>query len=274
MKQRISTGIILTLLFFPILIFGHHYYIFDIACFALSVVASMELTKLFSHHLHLPWLVRLSTILLTAFLFTLVVLTARYNLQAKWLLGGFMIIILVQSFYMVIFDEFKAIDFGNQLLIILYGSLGFAAFAHLRFVSLHAMLYLLLVAMMTDTFAYFFGIRFGKHKLAPKVSPKKSIEGAVAGLFFGGGLASVYAIIFPVFPQSITSIFIVLLSFFLSFVAQLGDLVASKLKRSFGAKDFSNLFPGHGGVLDRFDSSLYAAMTLLILYGFIQGFGL
>jgi len=274
MKQRISTGIILTLLFFPILIFGHHYYIFDIACFALSVVAAIELTKLFSHHTRLPWMVRLSTILLTAFLFTLVVLTARYNLQAKWLLGGFMIIILVQSFFMVMVDEYKAIDFGNQLLIILYGSLGFAAFAHLRFVSLHSMLYLLIVAMLTDTFAYFFGIRFGKHKLAPKVSPKKSIEGAVAGLVFGGGLASVYAIIFPVFPSSIPPVFIVLLSLFLSFVAQLGDLVASKLKRSFEVKDFSHLFPGHGGVLDRFDSSLYAAMTLLILYGFIQGFGL
>lgn len=274
MKQRIQTGVLLGLIIIPILIFGHHYYIFDIFCFILSIAAGIELVKLFRHYNHLPKVVEIITVASTAGFYVLVLITTRYNVQARWLLAGLFVLILINAFFLVVVDSFKANDFGNQLLTVFYGSLGFAAFAFLRHTSLHLMIYLLMTAMVTDTFAYFFGVRFGKHKLAPKVSPKKSMEGAIAGLIFGGGISALYAILLPVFRVEVPIWAIFLISFFLSFVAQLGDLVASKLKRSFNAKDFSNLFPGHGGVLDRFDSSLFAALYLLMILGFLQGFGL
>jgi phosphatidate cytidylyltransferase len=119
---------------------------------------------------------------------------------------------------------------------------------------------------MTDTFAYFLGIRFGKHKLIPKVSPKKSIEGAISGLVFGGGFGIAYALVFDVFANFDLNIFwIVILSLALSIVSQSGDLIASKFKREVGIKDYSNIFPGHGGVLDRFDSTMFAAILLMLV---------
>jgi phosphatidate cytidylyltransferase len=117
--------------------------------------------------------------------------------------------------------------------------------------------------MLTDTFAYFIGIKYGKHKLCPKISPKKSVEGAISGLFIGGTLASLFAIWQDLFALAWP--LVVLLAFCLSAIGQLGDLVASKIKRDHNVKDFSNLFPGHGGIMDRFDSWTFTALGLVII---------
>ena len=117
--------------------------------------------------------------------------------------------------------------------------------------------------MLTDVFAYFIGIKYGKHRLAEKISPKKSIEGAVAGLLISAVVATIFANFLEVFDYSI--IWVILLSMFLSCVSQIGDLIASMFKRKAGIKDFSNLFPGHGGVLDRFDSTMFAAIFLALI---------
>lgn len=114
-----------------------------------------------------------------------------------------------------------------------------------------------------DTFAYFFGIRFGRHRLFERVSPKKSMEGAVAGMagsvlvFFLAGWSGFVAI--PA-TLAVTSGMIV------GVFGQMGDLVESWFKRDAGVKDSSGLLPGHGGVLDRFDSLLFISPVFLILY--------
>ena len=111
----------------------------------------------------------------------------------------------------------------------------------------------LLGTWASDTFAYFFGIAFGKHRFC-SVSPKKSMEGAVAGFIFAfavtGGIA------FHGLHTGLTPA--VLLGLTVAFFAPVGDLIESILKRSFEIKDSGNFFPGHGGVLDRFDSLLFA----------------
>jgi phosphatidate cytidylyltransferase len=115
---------------------------------------------------------------------------------------------------------------------------------------------LLLSTFLGDTFAYFFGHFFGKHKLAPRISPNKTWEGA-----FGGLLASVVSgllVRFFFLPQ--ISIFLVLFfAFMLSFFCQVGDLSESFIKRGIGVKDSSNIIPGHGGLLDRIDALLFGA---------------
>ena len=117
--------------------------------------------------------------------------------------------------------------------------------------------------MLTDVFAYFIGVKFGKHRLAEKISPKKSIEGAIAGLVLGGLISGLYAYFLEVF--TINVVLVILISFALSVISQIGDLIASKFKREYGIKDYSQIFPGHGGVLDRFDSSMFAAILLMII---------
>jgi len=158
--------------------------------------------------------------------------------------------------------DFSSRDFGNQILTIFYTSLGFIAFAFLRKESMNLVIYLFLVAMLTDVFAYFVGIKFGKHRLAVTISPKKSIEGAIGGLVIGSVLATIFAYYLNVFAYSFW--IVLLLSLVLSVISQIGDLIASKFKRETGVKDYSNIFPGHGGVLDRFDSSMFAAMFLML----------
>jgi len=124
-------------------------------------------------------------------------------------------------------------------------------------------------AWMTDTFAFFFGYFFGKHKLAPVISPKKTVEGALGGILGSILMMLLYAfIIEKVFTPHPDYFLFGVIGLFGSLAAQLGDLSMSVIKRNYGIKDYGTIMPGHGGVLDRFDSVLFAAPlieTLLYL---------
>lgn len=113
----------------------------------------------------------------------------------------------------------------------------------------------LLTAFGTDTFAYITGLAMGKHKLCPKISPKKTIEGAIGGVL-GSGLLS---IAFGYFFGEAHLLHFATIGLFGSVFAQLGDLTASVFKRKMGIKDYGTLIPGHGGIMDRFDSVLFTA---------------
>lgn len=124
----------------------------------------------------------------------------------------------------------------------------------------------LLAAFTSDAFALFAGMAFGKHKLAPELSPKKTVEGAVGG--FAGAIACclIYGAVMQFgFHLQVNYLFLALYGALGSVVAQLGDLSFSYIKRQYGLKDFGNIFPGHGGVLDRFDSVIFCAPLVEIL---------
>ncbi len=144
-----------------------------------------------------------------------------------------------------------------------YISAGFTAFALLRleYADWRQALLLLFTVWVTDTGAYEIGRRFGKHPLAPKISPHKTWEGAISGLIFATLLVGGYAL--AALGIKITEA--LLLVFVGSVFGQIGDLLESKLKRMAGVKDSGTIFPGHGGVLDRFDSILLAAPVMLLL---------
>lgn len=139
--------------------------------------------------------------------------------------------------------------------------------------GLFFILFAMFCAWMSDAFAYFGGRFFGKHKLAPKISPKKTIEGVISGAL-GCILANV--ILYAVFDNLVFAephnnyLAIILMSIPLSLLGVCGDLTFSALKRNYEIKDFSNLVPGHGGVMDRFDSEVF---VLVALYAIINIFG-
>lgn len=119
--------------------------------------------------------------------------------------------------------------------------------------------YVLFIAWGTDIFAYLIGKKIGKHKFS-NISPNKSIEGCIAGLLGSLLLTIPYTIILNKFlVQNISYIYIILISIALSILSQIGDFAASSIKRYVGIKDFSNLIPGHGGMLDRIDSVIFIA---------------
>ena len=121
---------------------------------------------------------------------------------------------------------------------------------------------------LSDTFAFFAGKFFGKHKLSPVISPKKTIEGAIGGVIGTAILNIVLFVIFKKFfnlSEGISLPLIIIASVCLSVISIFGDLAASTIKRHHGIKDFGNLLPGHGGVMDRFDSSCFVFPVLYSL---------
>lgn len=132
----------------------------------------------------------------------------------------------------------------------------------------------LVAAFASDAFALFAGMAFGKHKLAPELSPKKTVEGAVGGVVGAVCLCLLYGLILGKgFHVAVCYPLLALYGFLGSLVSQIGDLSFSYIKRQYGLKDFGNIFPGHGGVLDRFDSVIFCAPLIEILVSYLPALG-
>ena len=161
-----------------------------------------------------------------------------------------------------------------------YTIFGFAGLVIMHdFIAGGEYLYLLafIGAWVTDTFAYFTGMLFGKHKLIPDVSPKKTVEGAIGGTVFCVLAFVGYAFLYNRFwagegPLSV--IVMAAVGLLVAVVSQLGDLCLSLLKRKYGIKDFGKIFPGHGGVMDRFDSVLAVSIILTASFVLLTVLGL
>ena len=132
----------------------------------------------------------------------------------------------------------------------------------------------LVVAFLSDAFALFAGMAFGRRKLAPELSPKKTWEGAVGG-FLGAILSTVvYGLVLHfVFQYEADYLRLALYGALGSVASQLGDLSFSYIKREYGIKDFGNIFPGHGGVLDRFDSVIFCAPLIELMIHVLPAVG-
>jgi phosphatidate cytidylyltransferase len=265
MKTRILTAIVLIVVMGTILVFGEGQleFLFSGGVVLLSTMASYEfMIRCHRHNKPVYWYHYLAIAFTFAFVLLNVLLFNHTQYFEYIMLAIFAIIFINLVVYL--FDQrLHRGELGLSLLSIFYTSLGFIALAYLRQIQLELILYLLIITILTDTFAYFVGIRFGKHKLMPKVSPKKSIEGAIGGLIFGSIFATIYAMAYDLIFDQIIWTFLISVS--ISMVSQAGDLIASKFKREVGLKDYSNIFPGHGGVLDRFDSTMFAAFFFMIL---------
>lgn len=134
--------------------------------------------------------------------------------------------------------------------------------------GLYTLILPFLVCAATDTFAYFVGRRFGKQPLAPNVSPKKTVEGAVGGTLLAGAMITVLALVLQWLDLfQVRMDLLVLYVLTASIVGQIGDLILSAVKRVAGVKDFSDVLPGHGGMLDRLDSCLLALPYTFLFIG-------
>lgn len=158
-----------------------------------------------------------------------------------------------------------------------YISFGFSALVLLRDLDHGQYIYFLafIIPWVTDTFAYFCGRAFGKHKLIPDVSPKKTVEGSVGGTVCAVLITLLYGFVIgsltDVAPNYIA---LALVTLVVSLASQCGDLIMSLVKRRFGIKDYGKLFPGHGGVLDRFDSVICVSPFIYFMTEFIPALAL
>lgn len=204
---------------------------------------------------------------LTSFIgyaYTILILTVfHFRLDPIYFLG------LIASFIVII----NAMQLGTSEYNINEGSLAIYGVQYVAVLLGHIILtaglpndkavwLIFIIAWSTDTFAYFGGFLWGNKKLCPKISPKKTIEGAISGII---GSMLVCAIFSYIFFANYILIF-ALLGAVGSVVSQVGDLAASQIKRQVGIKDYGNLIPGHGGILDRFDSVIFTAPVVYYFF--------
>ncbi len=197
------------------------------------------------------WVISIPSILLSAVIALLPILMKEHFTGCIVILLGGLPALLV-CFLILSVLMHKSIDVERLLMffcLAVYITAGFTALSVLRLIfGLWVVALILCIAWFTDTFAYFSGMLFGKKKLCPDISPKKTVAGAVGGTIFGT-LAAM--LIFWLWGHPF---YFGLIGLPLSVVSQFGDLSASVIKRRFDVKDYGKIFPGHGGVLDRFDS--------------------
>lgn len=301
MKKRIITGLILAFLLVPLLLVKELFPLLQLVLLLLCVVATIEMINMCEKKRPMKLPVKIIVIIATLLIYMGIVNENEACQSSLIALAGdklpFQINILttltlscaIVFACQVFVDEFDAADVGSALMIMFYVSLSFSALTVLLFNGVRFLVYLGIVCFGTDIFAYVFGMKFGRHgrhKLCPKISPKKSWEGAIGGTVCGTTLASLFAIFYDLFGHyfvtngepikffsgvfaydkihsAVIVIMIIVLSFLLSICSQVGDLICSKFKRTYDIKDFSQVIPGHGGILDRFDSMLFASIVFL-----------
>ena len=145
--------------------------------------------------------------------------------------------------------------------VVYFLGLSFGNIIYLRDTNISKCIFIFIIAFITDTYAYIGGSLIGRHKLTT-ISPKKTIEGSVIGTIMGTLIGSVY---YYNVVGEYTLFQIVMLCLFLTVISEIGDLLFSSIKRYFDKKDYSNLIPGHGGILDRFDSVIYVSLSLSLI---------
>lgn len=274
MKVRVITAVIGIAILFPFFwlsdpmgVASPLSYIFPVALSALTLVAVWELLHCIG--LHRNYFVSVP-LYLAAIAFP-VLARVMGELEADFAQLS-VIVTLALAVYLlaVIVFQFGKTEMGKvalSFLVSIYVIGSFSAIVVLRDVPVAGRFLFLIpfvFSWVTDTFAYFCGRLFGKHKLIPAVSPKKTVEGAIGGAVFCALTAFVYGLVvnacFDVVPNYPV---LILSGLLISVVSQIGDLAMSAIKRQYDLKDFGKILPGHGGILDRFDSSI--AVTVVVL---------
>ncbi len=254
MKERIISAVVALLITIPLLLLGGIY--FKLLVLILGILGLREMINAKGS---IPNMIKIISYVIFLFLML-------YRFDTNILIGITFILFLPVLYY---HDDkkYNMIDALYLFAVILFLSIAFNAFIAIRNSDLFIIFYLFIITITTDTFAYFGGMKFGHNKLSPTLSPNKSVEGFVIGLVFGTIIASVFY--YFCISNSINIFTLIGITLLLSTIGQFGDLIFSSIKRHFNIKDFSNIMPGHGGILDRLDSAIFAILGYIFIMGII-----
>lgn len=267
MLKRTVTAVVAVAIFIPVCVFSGTV-VWPLAMTVLSVMAAYEMTKCVGAGKHL-------SLLIPAY-----IVAAVMPITFQWLNrygeGGYSRIVWLCTLYLIltfaadVFSRGK-IDFTTSaasFMGVFYTSFAFTCLVYLRNFGSYFYLLVFIGPWTSDTFAYLVGRLLGKHKLIPEVSPKKTVEGSVGGILFAALAYVIFTFIIKTFFDSGTHpdyLAMAAAGAIVSVISQIGDLAMSVIKRRYDVKDYGWIFPGHGGVLDRFDSVLMSAPVLLFL---------
>ncbi|MCQ2503811.1 MAG: phosphatidate cytidylyltransferase [Saccharofermentans sp.] len=279
MRQRVLTGIAfvvgVAVFVLPSIVFPIFMLLFSIL---VGAVSFYEMTKALKAGGHIPTVPMF--ILGSAASVAILLISYWRGLDMMTSIACYALIVVMLAFACVVIPSVVRPD-GNHLM---DGLVTSATLIYITFplfclcaVSMLAdkgwyyMMPALFAAWISDTMAYFSGVTLGKHKIVPHISPKKTWEGCIGGALGCAIVITLYfdIVIYNVAGITMNIVLFSVLSFFLGFLmsvmSQLGDWLASLIKRRVGIKDYGNIFPGHGGMLDRFDSAFFTIPTGVLL---------
>lgn len=255
MKQRIITAVIALVLFVPVVYYGG--WLLQVVTAILAVIGVFELFRM--KGLELLSLEGALAILGTLSL--VVPLKEWFPFLPKEVTALHLFYIFVMALLaLAVFSKntYSFEEAAFPALVSLYVGMGFGSFLLARSNGFEVLMYALFIVWATDIGAYQFGSMYGKNKLAESISPNKTIEGSIGGILSAVVVALLYFIAVPAATTFHHSVIVMMfLTVIFSVFGQFGDLVESAYKRHFGVKDSGKLLPGHGGILDRFDSLLF-----------------
>lgn len=259
-KTRLISGIVLVAAALALIIAGND--VLLVSALAISYIGMFELYRIFKIEKAAPGIIGY----LAA---TVYYANLRFGFLDDMMIFAILFLILLMFAYVFTYPKYRT----EQLLAAFFGvfyvavMLSYVYRTRMLTAGAYIVWLIFLCSWGCDTCAYCVGVLIGKHKMAPKLSPKKSVEGAVGGVLGAALLTVIYCFIFKD-AMGVTASHIVVLAAIGAIgalVSMVGDLTASAIKRNYEVKDYGKLIPGHGGILDRFDSVIFTAPMIYFL---------
>ncbi len=251
MKQRIITGVVAAALFLPIVFYGGLPFV--LLTYLLASVGLYELLKMKNLNIF-----SINGFLSLLFLWVIIFPQKYHNVISSFYYSkmeiAVVLILLLLSYTVITKNRFDFEDAAFSIFSSLYVGMGFYFFMETRDAGLVYIFYSLFIIWATDSGAYFIGKAMGKNKLWPEISPNKTVEGSLGGVVCAVAVAVLFVAFADIKASLLTLIGVTIV---LSVFGQIGDLAQSAFKRHFNVKDSGKILPGHGGILDRFDSLLF-----------------
>lgn len=265
MKKRIISAFIALIIAIPLLLKGG--ILFQLAIYGVSLLGLKEFLDIKSTKKELPAFINF----ISYIIFTLIMIynfkTSKiiFSLDYRIIAGLFLIFLLPTIIYHNP-KKYSIVDAFYLIGGIFFLGIAFSLIILIRNIDLKLIIYLFIITIITDTYALLTGLLIGKHHLLEDISPKKTWEGSIGGTIVGTFVATAFYV--TAFEGS-NILKVIIVSCFLSILGQYGDLVFSSIKRYYGKKDFSNIMPGHGGILDRFDSIIFVILGFVFFINLI-----
>jgi len=263
MKKRVLSALVMAVICIPLIIIGG--IPFRIAVGILGILAYKEILDLKGIKEYPKVVVAIGLLVMLLLIFSnRDIFYMGIGLDYRYIAAAFIAMFIPTLFY---FDSKKYTIKDAFLLtsFIMFVGISFNLVSNVLIYEKPYFFLIILVTILTDTFAYFTGSAIGKHKVT-SISPNKSLEGYIGGILMGTILSAIFYMTF-IGNASLWSVIPSLIV--MAIVCELGDLFYSAIKREYDIKDFSNLIPGHGGILDRVDSLTFVVMAFILLRSFL-----
>lgn len=266
MKKRVISSIVALLICVPLLIIGG--FIFDVGVIIIGLLGIREFLHARQAKKELPMFINFISYIVFTLLVASGIRTNSLILDVDFrVISALVMVFLIP---VVLYHDRKLYSVTDAFYLIggiFFLGISFSLFIIYRNINILLLAYLFIITIITDTYAYIMGRLIGRRKLLEEISPNKTLEGMLSGTLLGTLLASVFYI--TVLNSQANIALIIFVTLFLSIIGQFGDLVFSAIKRYFGIKDFSNIMPGHGGILDRLDSIIFVMLGFIFFISIV-----